>query len=301
MSRAIPGGAGKYTPADSEAAVLPELPEIEHLRRTLEPLVTNARVVSARLVRRDVAHAAAGASRVSRRDLLQDATIVEVTRLGKQLAMIADDGRVLCVHLGMSGRLLHLPPGRRLGRADHVHARWQLDRGRLVFRDPRRFGGLWTFPTPQRLRSDRWSALGPDALTIDARTLRRRLEGRRRPIKAALLDQSVLAGVGNIYADESLYAAGIHPCSTAAHIDAADVRTLAAAIRRILRRSIRFGGSTLRDYTDANGRRGDYVARHAVYDRAGQPCRRCGHDLSSTVIAQRTTVYCGVCQSGSSS
>jgi formamidopyrimidine-DNA glycosylase len=301
---------------------VPELPEVETLRRSLRPHLLGARILSASLRRRDVlttpGDPRGGFTRsrsaprprprpVLPAHLLQGATISALERRGKQLAILADDGRALVVRLGMSGQVLLAEDPRRATRGlDHVHAVWRLaprpDHGRppatdrcLLFRDPRRFGGLAFLPSREAL-DDHWSALGPDALTITADLLGRRLAGRDTPIKAALLNQAILAGVGNIYADESLFEAGLHPLRRAADLDQAEVNRLAAAIRSVLRAALAAGGSTLRDYRDADGLAGTAQHAHRVYGRTGRPCPRCGLPLASRVIAQRTTTFCTTCQ-----
>lgn len=186
-------------------------------------------------------------------------------------------------------------------RTDHIHCTWRLRgpggrSGTLIFRDPRRFGGLWCLPSHERLLSTRWAALGPDALTIMPQALASRLKHSRRAIKAALLDQQVIAGVGNIYADEALHRAQVHPRRPAALLRPTDWESLARAIRTVMHEALCSGGSTLRDFVDAEGRPGTFVASHRVYGRGGQPCLACGRVLRSTVVAQRTTVYCPHCQ-----
>ena len=200
----------------------------------------------------------------------------------------------------MSGQLWYQPSRLHLQRRDHVHCIWWIDSptasGRLVFRDPRRFGGLWTFPSTEALHATRWSRLGPDALSIGAQTLRRRLCQTRRPIKAALLDQHIVAGIGNIYADEILFAAQIHPLSISNSISATDYRTLAHVIHSVLRHAIAAGGSTTHDYIDGHGRPGSFARYHQVYGRPLQPCLRCGRQLQSIKVRQRTTIFCPQCQ-----
>jgi formamidopyrimidine-DNA glycosylase len=223
--------------------------------------------------------------------------IERLHRHGKELAIVSRGGASVCVHLGMSGQLWHCPPGERLTRRDHVHCVWHLgERGRLVFRDPRRFGGLWCYASLRDLAEVRWSRLGPDALRIDTRSLRQRLAGVRRSIKAALLDQGVVAGIGNIYADEILFAAGIHPQSVASALPSDRCRQLAGEIRRVLADAVRSGGSTIRDYVDGSGAAGSYALQHRVYGRAGEPCTVCGQTLGGITLAQRATVLCGGCQ-----
>jgi len=228
-------------------------------------------------------------------DLLQGASVSDIVRRGKQLAIIADDGHALGVQLGMTGHLGLIGPG---GRApeQHVHAVWRFDDGsRMYFEDARRFGSLRVFRSAADLDAH-WSALGRDALTIEGDELAAALRDSDRPIKAALLDQAVLAGVGNIYADEALFMARIHPGRRAHRISVEEYQTLAAAIRSLLSKAVAAGGSTVRDYADADGRPGSFQLAHAVYGRAGLPCPSCSKSLRATLLAQRTTVWCPRCQ-----
>lgn len=286
------------------------------MRRSLVPRLVGARVCGVTLARDDIVRSVNGVrSQHGRRGaLLHGARIKAIERRGKQLAIVAEDGRTLCVHLGMSGQLRFLSRGERLAQENHVHCRWQIEhspvqntrtpspsprgreRGVLVFRDPRRFGGLWTLDSFDQLLAERWNALGPDALTIRTDVLHRRLGSTARAIKAALLDQHVLAGVGNIYADEALFRARLHPLLAGEQLTAAEAGQLAAAIRHVLRAAIDAGGTTLRDYADGYGEAGGYAARHAVYGRSGSPCRACAAALEKLVVAQRSTVFCRQCQ-----
>ena len=308
---------------------MPELPEVETVRRTLADAILGRPLGPMQLHRPDVLR---DPDRLG--PALADRRVVELQRLGKQLALCFEHGPVLCVHLGMSGQLRLTPPPPpqpphrdipdrlptesavargprppREGSPDaspdasptpdpgHVHASWPLvDGGQLRFRDPRRFGGLWLFSSPQQLRSRRWDRLGPDALTITPKRLHAGLSRTRRELKAALLDQSLVAGLGNIYVDELLFAVGLHPQRPAATLDPADCRRLVAAMRRLLARAIDTGGSTLRDYVDATGQAGGFQHRFRAYGRHGQPCRRCGQPLDRLTIAGRTTTACPHCQ-----
>jgi formamidopyrimidine-DNA glycosylase len=282
---------------------VPELPEVEHIRRTLQPLLIGGTVTDVKLRRRDVVRQL---GRIRPHNLLLGATVRELARHGKDLAIIATDGRTLGVHLGMSGWLTWLEDDaaatKEQARMDHVHCTWRLEgqrsSGTLRFRDPRRFGGLWTFCSPDEWTRERLADRGPDALTIKPAAISTSLASSHRPIKAALLDQSVLAGVGNIYADEALFAAGVHPAMSAHRFarDADLVREFCTQLRTILRQAIRSGGSTIRTYRDANGDAGTYVHSHQVYGRSGEPCTQCACELRSVVLAQRTTVFCPQCQ-----
>ncbi len=283
---------------------MPELPEVETVRRTLEPLVCGRRVVSVALRRSDVVHGTR-----TPHALLRGSVIDRIDRHGKQLALIAAangaggaGGRCVCIHLGMTGTLTHARDAvtvRAMLAANHTHVAWRLhDGGVMTFRDPRRFGGLWTVRGVDDLTATRWAALGEDALTIRPGRLHAKLRGSRRPLKAALLDQAVIAGLGNIYVDEALHAAGLHPLSPAGSLSRADVVNLVRVMRRILRRAIGMGGSTLRDYRDGRGRAGSFQGRHRVYQRADQPCLRCRAVLGRLIVSGRTTVFCPQCQRG---
>lgn len=285
---------------------MPELPEVETVRRTLEDRIVGRVIDRVQLLRRDIV-----TGRSSSRDLLVRSRIVELRRKGKQLAIIADalgapprcDRRAMVIRLGMTGQLLALAPGESPRNLDHIHARWLLrartgsPAGTLLFRDPRRFGGIFTYDSPAALGQE-WSGLGPDALDpprADHPTLDR-LWRTKRPIKAALLDQRCIAGVGNIYADEALFRSRIHPMTPAESLEPAARARLLIAVRTTLRRAVAAGGSTIRDYRDASGGNGWFQISHQVYGRAGLPCPACGRLLESCRLAQRTTVYCPECQ-----
>jgi formamidopyrimidine-DNA glycosylase len=165
----------------------------------------------------------------------------------------------------------------------------------VTFRDPRRFGGLSAWPSFESVVRAWDDTLGPDALDIDAGRLRAALAGRRS-VKAALLDQRAIAGVGNIYADESLHRAGIDPRMRCTRLREHDVKALASAIQSVLGDAVRRGGSTLRDHRAADGSPGDAQQDHQVYGRAGLPCLRCGTPIRTCRLAGRTTAWCPRCQ-----
>lgn len=289
---------------------MPELPEVECVRQSMLPALLGRRIERARLLRHDVLFdgALAGRRRLlgslvgvgteesAARALLEGATIDRIERLGKHLALVARDGRVLEVHLGMTGHV-GIAPASLVAPAPHLHAHWELEGGlAMTFHDPRRFGGLWACADEGELRTRRWSALGPDALTISTHALRAALGGSARALKAGLLDQRALAGVGNIYADEALFRARVSPRRRCRRVRNAEWDTLAHCVREVLAEGVARGGSTLRDYRDAGGREGTMQERFSVYGRGGEPCTGCGNTLRSALIAQRTTVWCGRCQ-----
>lgn len=310
---------------------MPELPEVECVRRTLAAGLVGRRIVAVELGPHPVVRGDTGPA-----GLLVGRTIALIDRLGKQLALVAQpqakpspdagpaDPPCVVIHLGMSGQLrlalqhdleTSAAPNHQIlqrskryngssppeiaPRPPHCHVAWQLaGGGELRFVDPRRFGGVWTFASPQQRDAQRWDLLGPDALKLTPAKLFAALSGTQRPIKAALLDQHLVAGLGNIYVDELLFNCRINPLCLAHRLDQAQAASLCRRARSLLSRAIEQGGSTLRDYTDAQGRPGDYQLRHRVYGRAGLTCRRqgCGATLMADVVAGRTTVWCPSCQ-----
>jgi formamidopyrimidine-DNA glycosylase len=192
----------------------------------------------------------------------------------------------------MTGRLLVTTPETPL--APHTHARLSLASGReLRFVDPRRFGRL---EFRDLARTGGFAGPGAEPLTINEQEFARLFRGRRLAIKAALLNQKLLSGVGNIYADESLYRAGIRPRKAAGRLTRADLARLRAALREVLEHAIRLGGSSVSDYVDADGARGFFQLEHCVYQRTGEPCRRCKTPIRRIVIGGRSTHYCPQCQ-----
>ena len=278
---------------------MPELPEIEVVKRTLEPILVGRTLHVASIGPHDLRARGEGRGTTRGRawitghELLDGARVGRLDRRGKRLAILATDGRALVVQLGMSGQLLAAEDAA----GTHRHVTWSLGAWMppLVFRDPRRFGGI----TPYESHADMhaaWDAeLGPDGLSLEPRALRERLHGSRS-VKAALLDQHTVAGVGNIYADESLHVAGIDPRTRCARLGDDRIDRLARAIRTILNRAADHGGSTLRDYRSGRGSAGAAQLLHAVYGRAGEPCLGCGTALRGTRLAGRATVWCPTCQ-----
>lgn len=279
---------------------MPELPEVENVRLGLADTVVGQQIVRVTIRRADIVEGMCTPA-----SLLHGRTITRIERLGKQLALVgnvpgkkqAGREQCVCVHLGMTGSLRYYPADGPFKPDTHTHVLWQLGNGgRMAFRDPRRFGGLWTFPSVTELQAARWSVLGEDALVITPAKLHAQLKRTRRPTKTALLDQAVVAGLGNIYVDELLYGCRISPLRPACDLTMPEVRGLVARMRRLLTRAIRAGGSTLRDYVDAGGRSGGYQLQHKVYGRTGQACLRCNRPLCTTTTSGRTTVYCEHCQ-----
>lgn len=217
-------------------------------------------------------------------------TIHRVSRRGKRIVFQLDDGNQFFIHLGMTGRLTVEP--NKAERAAHTHLILDVgDKLQLRFRDPRRFGEIrWLGPTAGD------DKMGPEPLTMRVAQLAAKLSKTDRAIKNALMDQNVVAGLGNIYVDESLFAARIHPLTIARDLRLSQVAELTKQIKRVLKKAIHHRGSTLRDYVDAEGGKGAFQLLHNVYDRKGDPCRRCKTPIERIVLGGRSTHFCPHCQ-----
>ncbi len=278
---------------------MPELPEVETVRRGLDGVLVGRTITGLEVTgRRSVRRQRPGelVERVVGR------RVVLVERRGKYLALVLDDDQVLVIHLRMSGQLLSVKDPHARPRAPHTHVVMGLEDGSEVrFVDARTFGE-W-FVTDD-VRDDGlpsfFDQLGPDPLVdgLTAPVLRERIAGKRTAIKVALTDQHVVAGIGNLYADEICYAARVLPTRRCDTLDEEEIRRIAAAARRILREAIVLRGSSLRDarYRDLMGDLGGYQTRHRAYGRAGEGCRRCGGTIERLEIGARSAYCCRGCQ-----
>jgi formamidopyrimidine-DNA glycosylase len=268
---------------------MPELPEVEVTRRGLAPQLSG-RVISGVAVREPRLRWP-----VPREVLaLAGRTVKTIQRRGKYLLVDCGDGHLI-LHLGMSGSLRVLPPGTPAGKHDHFDL--LLGDRVLRLRDPRRFGAvLWT--TGDAAAHPLLAHLGVEPLSrsLNSERLFALTRGHRTAIKHFVMDARRIVGVGNIYASESLFRAGINPRKKAGRLSRANCEKLAAAIKHTLRAAIRAGGSTLRDFVGSDGAAGYFQQRHWVYDRAGQKCRRCGTLIRKLSQGQRSTYYCSTCQ-----
>lgn len=269
--------------AGTQVARMPELPEVQTVVTTLGPHLRGRLVRGVRMFRDDYATPSGfdWQGLVGRR-------VVGVRRRAKRIILELDGGGAIVAHLGMTGRLTFEAGGER---AKHTHVAFAFEHGELRLSDPRRFGRLHWLGG-----GDAEAGLGPEPLTMRAAELAERLLRTRRPVKAALLDQAFVAGLGNIYADEALFAAGIHPAASCRDLQRDAAGRLSRAIKTTLRRAIAAGGSSLRDYVDADGNKGGYQRLHRVYGRGGQPCRRCRATIERFVLAGRSTHVCPRCQ-----
>ena len=281
---------------------MPELPEVETIAHGVNERLSGDRIIEAWFgghrepFKTPPARQAKG---------LEGRTILAVHRTGKHIVCelgamrdshlgerVGTPAAQWIVHLGMTGRLLVTTPDAPL--APHTHARLSLSSGReLRFVDSRRFGRL---EFRDLSRSPGFSAPGADPLAVTETEFAHLFRGRRLPIKAALLNQKLLSGVGNIYADESLFRAGIRPRRLSGRLTRAELGRLRLGLREVLEHAIRLGGSSVSDYVDADGVRGFFQLEHCVYLRTGLPCRRCQTPIRRIVLAGRGTHYCPQCQ-----
>ncbi|HET7332549.1 bifunctional DNA-formamidopyrimidine glycosylase/DNA-(apurinic or apyrimidinic site) lyase [Dyella sp.] len=274
---------------------MPELPEVETTRRGIAPHLIGRRVASVTLRRADLRWP------IPREitEVLPGQRIDEVERRAKYLLLHTHAGSAL-LHLGMTGVLRVLPPDVAPGPHDHVDISLEPLKGErariLRFTDPRRFGCLlWQAPgTTHELLAD----LGPEPLTdaFDGDLLWQRSRGRKAAVKLFLMDNAIVVGVGNIYASEALFAAGIDPRRPAGTVSRARYQRLAGEVKRILAWAIERGGTTLRDFLNPDGAPGYFFRELFVYGREGEPCRVCGTPIRQQVIGQRSTFWCPRCQ-----
>jgi formamidopyrimidine-DNA glycosylase len=294
---------------------MPELPEVETVVRGLRAVLPGRGIVAIRFGKTDFIDDPAVLE-----EFLPGSRITAVERFGKFIRLdlkpaarhllTADESatgeqianasvgdakswRHLVIHLGMTGRLAVRPAQEPCLR--HTHVFFELDDGReLRYTDPRRFGRMLLVPDSGM--AEFGGQLGEDPLEISAQAFQLVFGGRRARVKALLLDQRVLRGVGNIYADESLWRARIHPARLASGLSAAELSRLRAAILHVLRHAIRLGGSSISDFVDAEGNPGEFQLRHRIYQRHGKPCFHCGATIRRAIIAGRSSHYCPRCQ-----
>jgi formamidopyrimidine-DNA glycosylase len=266
---------------------MPELPEVQTVVTTLRPLLIGRPMTNVRVLRPDMILPAG----TDLHALLIGRHAIDVIRRGKKIVIALDNATRFTIHLGMTGRLSILPRSADLAKHTHLTIAIGSD-SELRFHDPRRFGEIRWFGTATDYDAD----LGPEPLEITASELSARLRKTTRVIKTALLDQRLIAGLGNIYVDESLHGAGIHPLTPANKLSAAQITALVRAIKATLHRALRHKGSTLRDYRDAEGNAGDFQKLHRVYGRESQPCLKCRTPIKRIVIGGRSSHFCPACQ-----
>jgi formamidopyrimidine-DNA glycosylase len=290
---------------------VPELPEVEVTRRRIAPHLVGRRIRRVRTTRPSYFFVTPPARL---RRALAGRTATDLERHGKYLLAPLDDGTRLVLHLGMTGQLFSAaatsprllsataraslaPEEQPSFRPDaHTHLRFEFEDGgpEVYFRDTRKFGKvLWL---PDGKAHPRLARLGTDALEVSGALLFTATRGRRVAIKSLLLDQSILAGVGNIYADEALFLAGVRPTRSAARVTRRECDAIARGLKRVLARSIETGGSSISDYVAPDGRDGEYQSERRVYARRGEPCFECATPIARVVVGARSSHYCPRCQ-----
>ena len=272
---------------------MPELPEVETIVRSLAPAIRGRRIERAELLFEPLLRRPAQGGLA----VLAGKRVRRVRRRGKMALIECEGGTSLVFHLKMTGQLLLAAKG---AEAPDKHTRLVVkfrDGGpELRFRDIRKFGFLLCLSGEPEGACPEISGLGPEPLDIALTHFRRILNKRKGRIKSLLLNQTIIAGIGNIYADEILFDAGIHPETPATALSAKDLGRLWGSMRKILARAIEAKGSSLRDYVDADGRSGGFQFFHRVYDREGEPCAACGRPVERIVVGGRGTYFCPSCQ-----
>ncbi len=274
---------------------MPELPEVETIKLSLEQeilgeVINRVKVLNPQIIKKP-----------GKKDFacrLTGLCIESIERRGKYLLIRLSGGLVLLIHLRMTGRLFVTSPERELEK--HTHLVLVLSEGReLRFKDVRRFGTIYLLEDYELKSVSGFAALGPEPLGGDftLHLFARILSGRRCKLKQILLNQSLLAGIGNIYADEILFNAGLSPCREAGTLCEEEIARLYGSIRAVLREAIKLRGTSVNDYVDGRGRPGAYQNKLEVYRREGKPCRRCGGKIMRLKISGRSTYYCPQCQS----
>lgn len=274
---------------------MPELPEVETVVRGLQTVLPGKRITDIRLNKTDFIDNPAEVA-----ENLPGKRIAAVRRHGKFIVFDLLDNAArptaLLIHLGMTGQLITTAP--EAPSSPHTHIFFSLDDGReLRYTDIRRFGRVQFLP--EGIDGGPLAELGLDALETNESQFTERLRGRKARIKALLLDQRVLRGMGNIYTDESLWRARIHPARIAASLKDGELRNLYKTVQKVLKEAIRLKGSSVSDYVDSDGNRGEFQLRHRVYMRKGEKCFRCGTLIQRMIVAGRSSYFCPHCQRAS--
>ncbi len=268
---------------------MPELPEVETIKRTLSRNITGQKIKAceirlAKLVRPEPEIFS---------DLVKDKKILGLKRRGKFLLFHLSQDLFLLFHFRLTGQLIYTQNGPE---PPYTHLRFDLENGKLFYADLRQFGTIEALRKDELLHHPSLLKLGREPFDLTAEEFYSLLKGRRRKLKALLLDQSVIAGLGNIYVDETLFRAGLHPAREASSLSFKEASNLHQIICEVLQEAIATGGSSVRNYVDGEGKNGRFQEQHLVYGKRGKPCPRCGTLISYTTIASRGTHFCPVCQ-----
>ena len=268
---------------------MPELPEVQTIiddlrKRVIGNRITNVSFITPSVWRNDIPGAGS----------LIDAEIVGLERKGKHILLHLSNSHTLVIHLKMTGKLIACDSKAIVPK--HTHFVLKFTKQELRFNDIRRFGFLDYIPSSDLPNVGYLANLGPDALEIRESEFVLKLKSKKRAVKAVLLDQETISGLGNIYSDEALFAAAVRPSRIASGLSSAKLKTLHACVINILQTAIKARGSSVSDYVDATGLPGSYQNYHKVYGRGGLPCYRCGSSIKKQIIGGRSSHYCGRCQ-----
>jgi len=273
---------------------MPEMPEVEIIRRYLDKQLTGQRIMGVELL---LPRQIKWPEPEGYRAMAIGRTIAGMNRRGKYLLMALDNGSELVFHLRMTGRLVYEPDG--VNHDSHARLLFQLDGGGLlVYGDTRTLGTLYALSPGERWRIHGLAEMGPEPLTEDFTPayIQQTAKGRRTAVKSFLLNQKYIGGIGNIYADEALFLAGIHPLRPVGSLSAAECQRLHQSVNTVIAAGIRDGGTTFRDYKNGEGKQGSHQEQLYVYNRQGQPCRRCGTEIEKMTVGGRGTHLCPQCQ-----
>jgi formamidopyrimidine-DNA glycosylase len=268
---------------------MPELPEVETIVRDLRQDIVGRTISAVRFVNKTIWRRGSPPQKI-----LVGAKISSIERRGKNILVRLSNDCVMIVHLKMTGRLTYQKPADEMKK--HTHLVIDFDIGQLRFNDTRRFGYLDLAKPDELRRLDYLSKLGPDALFISRDDFIALIRARNRIIKSLLLDQNIIAGMGNIYSDEALFLAGINPRRVSSSLSRERVGRLHEAMIAVLYEAIGARGSSMNDYVDARGEKGSFQNHHLVYGREGKPCKKCGQCIKREVIGSRSAHFCGRCQ-----
>jgi len=277
---------------------MPELPEVETIARGLSKVLKGKRIKQVRTIFPKIVKQDCG---LFEKELARK-TIKAVRRRGKYLLIDLSAGKTILIHLGMTGSFLFAPnnpkgsKGSQVGKHDHVILSFRDCDELLRYNDQRKFGKLKVYDTKDEANVPELKKLGPEALEISSSEFVRLFRKRKGMIKPALLNQHILSGLGNIYADESLHEARIHPAQKIDLISDRKLKNLHKAIRKTLLKAIRAGGSSIDNYVKVDGELGNFQLQHKAYGREGEPCRKCGAKIKRIKITQRSSYFCPRCQ-----
>ncbi|MEW6447917.1 MAG: DNA-formamidopyrimidine glycosylase [Bacillota bacterium] len=272
---------------------MPELPEVETIRRQLSEKIGGLTIAGATVYLNKVIKEPSPELFVRE---IRGRKISGITRRGKYLLFDLSGGYLLVIHLRMSGQLVY--ESETAPQPHHTHMLLHLERGRLRLTDVRQFGRIWLLPAEESWRMAELRKLGPEPLSADFTEtyLRNRLKNSRRQVKPVLLDQEIVAGIGNIYADEALHMAELHPGRRSDGLTVREVKKLYRAVKEVLQEGILHRGTSIQNYVDAEGQKGTHQDFLRVHNRAGQPCPRCGTAVTKIKLGGRGTYFCPGCQ-----